>query len=329
MRKFTPRLFVILSVIAFASTLSAVATRRANVVFTATIANLPTDAGPVTVWVPIPSTNRDQQINDLTVESDQKWDFGSDKTYGDRYIFTKVDHPTTTVQVVVRFHVDRRTVLFDKLASTDVSQEKLRHYLLADRRVTISPEIRGIAERATRNTKGILEEARSLYDWVASNVHLDRKRAGAGSGDSEGTLEAKSGDCADFHSLFIALARARGIPARFIVGMPIPHQVGISSTTYACWAEFFVQARGWVPVDPADASKTTDPAVQNFLFGNLEFDRVGFSIGRDIVLDPPTHAPLNYFIFPYAEAGGVSVGTPSISLELEPASREKTSHRGR
>jgi len=306
---------------AFVAPAARATSRRADLVLNAAVADLPTDAGPITVWIPVPSTTRDQEITNLTVEGDDRWEFAHDPVYGNRYIHTTIEHPRDHVEAVIHFRVERKTVLFDRLSPKEVAQEELRRFLLADTHVTLSPRVRSIADRVTRNTKGVLEEARALYDWVAANVTLDRTKPGWGSGDTERALDVKSGDCTDFQSLFISLARARGIPARFVIGFAIPTSADENVTRYECWAEFYLQARGWVPVDPSEASSTHDPGVQNFLFGNLEFDRIEFSRGRDITLDPPTAAPLNYFIFPYAEADGVSVGTPSVSLRIatEPA----------
>jgi transglutaminase-like putative cysteine protease len=86
-------------------------------------------------------------------------------------------------------------------------------------------------------------------------------------------------------------------------------------TGYHCWAEFYVHGRGWIPVDPSEASKTTEAARRAYLFGNLDPDRVQFTMGRDLVLNPATAEPLNYFIYPHAEANGKEVGTPAIALE--------------
>ena len=86
---------------------------------------------------------------------------------------------------------------------------------------------------------------------------------------------------------------------------------------YHCWAEFYVRGAGWIPVDPAEASTSADASRKAFLFGNLDADRVEFTTGRDIELDPPTHEPLNYFIYPYAEADGQPAGSTSISFEYK------------
>ena len=68
-------------------------------------------------------------------------------------------------------------------------------------------------------------------------------------------------------------------------------------------------------VDPSEASKSADPILRNFLFANLDFNRVEFTVGRDVQLRPATKQPLNYFINPYAEADGEAAGMPAISLD--------------
>ena len=45
--------------------------------------------------------------------------------------------------------------------------------------------------------------------------------------------------------------------------------------------------------------------MQDYYFGNLTADRVGFSTGRDITLVPKQDGePLNFFIYPYVEVDG-------------------------
>jgi transglutaminase-like putative cysteine protease len=116
--------------------------------------------------------------------------------------------------------------------------------------------------------------------------------------------------------MFMSLARAKGIPARFVIGFPLTAKDGMVKG-YHCWAEFYVKGRGWIPVDASDASKSQDPVVRQYLFGNLDPERVQFTVGRDLKLKPATAEPLNFFIYPHAEAGGAEVGTPSIALEFK------------
>jgi hypothetical protein len=44
-------------------------------------------------------------------------------------------------------------------------------------------------------------------------------------------------------------------------------------------------------------------------------------MGRDLSLDPRTAEPLNFFIYPYAEADGKPVGTPAMALQFRELSR--------
>lgn len=75
-----------------------------------------------------------------------------------------------------------------------------------------------------------------------------------------------------------------------------------------------MEGTGWIPVDPSEAPKSSDPSRRAYLFGNLDPDRIQFTVGRDLRLTPPTKEPLNYFIYPYAESKGEKVGTPGISF---------------
>jgi hypothetical protein len=67
----------------------------------------------------------------------------------------------------------------------------------------------------------------------------------------------------------------------------------------------------------AGPGESTDPVLRNFLFGNLDFNRVQFTTGRDIELEHATTEPLNYFIYPYAEADGEPAGVGTITLDYQ------------
>jgi len=72
---------------------------------------------------------------------------------------------------------------------------------------------------------------------------------------------------------------------------------------YHCWAYFFVEGKGWVPVDISEADK--HPEMKGYYFGNLTESRIMFTTGRDIDLVPKqAGAPLNYFVYPYVEVKG-------------------------
>lgn len=75
---------------------------------------------------------------------------------------------------------------------------------------------------------------------------------------------------------------------------------------------FCVEPYGWIPVDASEAWK--HPEKKNYFFGahDHDHDRVQFTVGRDIRLDPPQQGePLNYFIYPYAEVDGKQLALES------------------
>jgi transglutaminase-like putative cysteine protease len=146
--------------------------------------------------------------------------------------------------------------------------------------------------------------ARAIYDWVVDNVEYKKVGTGWGNGDTFWACSERYGNCTDFHSLFIALARSEGIPARFEIGFPVPidRQSG-DIGGYHCWVQFYLPDRGWVPIDASEASK--HPEMREMLYGAQPADRILFTTGRDLVLSETNRAtPLNYFIYPYIEVGG-------------------------
>ncbi len=91
------------------------------------------------------------------------------------------------------------------------------------------------------------EQARvaALVDYVARTVE-DSYESNLGTASQ--VLARKSGDCSEHTLLFVALARAAGLPAREISGLVYASDLERSFVWHA-WAEVLVDGR-WVAVDP-------------------------------------------------------------------------------
>jgi transglutaminase-like putative cysteine protease len=74
----------------------------------------------------------------------------------------------------------------------------------------------------------------------------------------EEVLALRAGVCQDFAHLFIAVARAMGVPARYVSGYI--HQPGDSgaSTASHAWAEAWIPGRGWVGYDATHPVRTSE-----------------------------------------------------------------------
>ena len=74
-------------------------------------------------------------------------------------------------------------------------------------------------------------------------------------------LKEGSGVCQDHAHVFIAAARARGIPARYVSGYVLTGADEPSDANHA-WAEVWLEGLGWVGFDPSNRMCPTDKYVR-------------------------------------------------------------------
>jgi transglutaminase-like putative cysteine protease len=118
----------------------------------------------------------------------------------------------------------------------------------------------------------------------------------------------------------MSLTRTEKIPSRFTMGLPLPSDKKEGEIAgYHCWAEFFVDGRGWIPVDISEASKAAakSPEMVDYYFGGLTPDRIELSHGRDVSLTPrQAGGPLNFFIYPYCEVDGKEAAKETVTRKM-------------
>lgn len=261
------------------------------------------------VWLPVPSSDVHQRIAHVRIHGPVVHRLVSDKTYGNRIAYFEIP-PARLARpsvIVLEFDATRysyRIDLADPAAGLTLSPDERQRYLRPDRLVPTSGIIAELSQQQTAGARTPLEKARAVYEYVIRTMRYDHEGTGWGRGDAIYACTARHGNCTDFHSLFIALVRAAGVPARFEIGFPLPaDQKAGEIPGYHCWAEFWLDGVGWVPVDASEAWK--NPALHDFFFGGLDANRVRFTYGRDLELVPPQQGePVNYLIYPYAELGG-------------------------
>jgi len=266
------------------------------------------------LWIPLPQTDEHQAIRKLSIVSAVAHQEGKDGLYGNGF----AEFSPTAVQaasgydVVLKFEVTRHefardvssTRVLAKNVAAPESAAMLRRYLEPDKMVPLNARIAELAKEQTAGATEPIEKARRIYNYVASTMRYDKSGEGWGRGDEMWACDSKRGNCTDFHSVLIGMMRSSGIPARFEIGIPLPAgKTEGDIPGYHCWAEFYVDGLGWVPVDASEASK--NPAKRDYFFGAVDADRVRFSYGRDIRLSAEQKGePLNFFIYPYAESNG-------------------------
>jgi transglutaminase-like putative cysteine protease len=264
------------------------------------------------VWLPVPPTTEDQDVRIVSKEAPAEAKIDTEPKTGNRmlYLEAKAD-AEGKVPLKVVYEVTRRELKGESSRELEEDMDALARFLKADAMVPVEGEpLEKIKNKLIKDRELPKDEtaaARVFYDAV--NGHMRYSKEGKegkdwGRGDSVWACDSGFGNCSDFHSLFISLARSRKIPAKFEIGFPLPEKRGEGEVAgYHCWAKFRPAGKGWVPVDISEANK--NPQMKDYYFGNLTENRVMFSTGRDLGLVPrQDDKPLKFFVYPYAEVDG-------------------------
>jgi Transglutaminase-like superfamily len=283
--------------------------------------------GPLRVWIPLAESNAFQKLRmisqkgDLTVRQTQENEYGNQMLYAET---GKADKDEYSFEIA--YDVIRRQSSSQRLGSLPVAEHK--RLLSADKLVPITGLPAELAVKQVADVKGgDYEKGRAIYDYVLANMRYDKSGTGWGHGDTLYACDAKRGNCTDFHSLFISMARSQKIPSRFEIGFPIPVDKRLGDIAgYHCWADFYAKDRGWVPIDISEAWK--HPEQREFFFGHWDDNRVQFSVGRDITLSPKQNGdPLNYFVYPYVEVDGKEYPNVSTHFSFEDVGAQQPAAR--
>jgi len=299
-----------------ASTASAVSpevprARSFHATYVGTIAAVPASARRVDVWIPLPSDGPQQTVTSLAVTAPAAYTIGTDSA-GNRVAHFSLDGASSATEIEVRagYDVWRREVL--KPIEKDVRPDDLK----PNRLVPLTPRVKALAHELAAGKPDDVAKAHAFYDYLVDNGTYDKTTPGWGRGDSERFCDVKKGNCTDFHSAFMALARSEGIPVRFYIGFPLKAETEGTVPGYHCWAFFHARSGGWIPVDASDAAKLKDPAKKAYLFGGLDPDRFDVSSGRDLTLAPPQkEGPVNFLLAPYVEVDGKAFTETKVRLE--------------
>ncbi|HUA35111.1 MAG TPA: transglutaminase domain-containing protein [Candidatus Binataceae bacterium] len=272
-------------------------------------------ARKIEAWIPLPRDDAFQQVTDLKIDSPVPTRIVDQPVNGNRVAYLEASAPLpATIPVTVSFVVTRHEEAADMVRAArplpEPTDGAFAQYLGPNKLVPVDGRIAQISNNLSEQGITALEQARVIYEYVTEVMSYDKSGTGWGHGDAVYACDIRRGNCTDFHSLFIGLARARGIPARFTIGFPLAKAKSGTIPGYHCWAEFY-SGGVWVPIDASEAWKHPDRHA--YYFGNLDADRVAFTIGRDLVLDPKQNGEaLNYLIYPYVEVDGVAVPQKQI-----------------
>lgn len=308
--------------------------RQGIMTFDITI-EIPENAEEIRLWLPYVTTNEYQTVEDVTIDGN----FDSSGVYqetehGNIILYAEWNNPKEDARLTYSFKIKRREIIMKNFPEEEapIPTDIMEKYLGPTSLGPITGSVEDFTLEVTKGKKTILAKAIAIYDHIVENGVRNPDVLGCGVGDVETMLENISGKCVDISSIFVAMSRSVGVPARDIYGTRISNEGDISGA-YHCRAEFYLPGYGWVPADPSDVLKfilrqgleLNDPktvAAREYLLGAQTETYIDFYTGRDVTLNPVQDGRvLNFFMYPYAEVDGkplpfVVVGNPSYQEGL-------------
>lgn len=255
------------------------------------------------IWLPVAQTNYDQTVEFVEAKTPTRPTFTTEKQFGNRVLYLEARaNEQGEIPLDVVYRVTRSELKQER--AEPVGHGPLDKFLQGNQFIPVDGRILQQLKGQADLPSDELPRVRQLYDLVDGMMKYDKPTGQPwGRGDAVWACDSKYGNCTDFHSVFIGACRDLKIPAQFEMGFPLPEKTGAGNVDgYHCWAKFAHQGH-WIPVDISEADK--HPELKEYFFGNLTADRVQFSVGRDLELEPaPANGPVNFLVYPYVEVGG-------------------------
>jgi transglutaminase-like putative cysteine protease len=208
------------------------------------ISGIDPKAHRVEAWIPLPREDQFQSVTNLEVDTPVHHQIVDQNHNSNRLLHLDASAPMpASIPVTIHFEVKRieETANLGR-AMRNVPEPaggKFAEFLGPDRMVPLDGRIAQVSNNLDDETASPYRQAQIIYEYVVSVMSYDKSGSGWGRGDAIYACDVRRGNCTDFHSLFIALARSRGIPARFTIGFPIGKAKSAEIPGYHCWAEFY------------------------------------------------------------------------------------------
>src|SRR6266498_6137458 len=171
---------------------------------------LPDITGEARVWIPLAKTDSFQTVTVEELNVPMRWEKAHDREYGNDICVLQPRPEDSGKTIEVRYRVVRK-----EKAPYPANNVEAARYLRPEKLVPVDETFRTLGQKATAGKTDDLDRAKALYDHVMGRMRYDKSGTGWGRGDAKYACDMRTGNCTDFHSYFIALARSIGIPARF------------------------------------------------------------------------------------------------------------------
>ncbi len=280
---------------------------------------IPEGTKEILIWIAIPSDEMNQRV--LALGTDLipgEWKIVEDADRRGKFLYSRIADPASPA---LDFGIDYKLVrspIFVNidparvLSLSDLEKSMLAEHLAKDAlHMEVTSKVQKIADDVCGQETNIATQTIAIMKHLAQSVdHYsysnDPTMPRCGLGDAQACLTQGGGCCTDLNSLFIALARARGIPARLNMGYLLLEENAEKwfDPGYRCWVEYYVPGYGWVSADVVEADSPDGKGHVRWLTG-LTPRRVWLNQGRQFCFSGAHAAdPVNHMNIAYAEIDG-------------------------
>ena len=295
-----------------------------------------TDGKKFESWIPYPESNEVQKISNIIIETKLNYEILDEINHGNKYVYI-YDLDGFDLDMKFKLSCDVERIEHSAIYYNNIDHT---YYLKGSNQVPVGSIFDSIISENSLNSndmrnvydyvlngmhygKPISRESEYFNSpWLDDDQFYGMKQvtrdevlsyyekakaSGStytfGNGSSLYACDIGVGNCTDYHSYFISLSRSLNVPARFHMGFPIPDGNEGRVGGYHCWADYYVDDKGWVPVDISEADK--NPEDIDYFFGNVCKNRVEFIIGRDFNFKNYNGGKANIFIYPIVEINDI------------------------
>ena len=168
----------------------------------------------VAIWLPLATSDAFQTVSSKVSAPGLNLVPGSAAKFGNHFYYAKADAAAAGKTITIAYNVTRKEK--GPYAAGDEVHDPA--YLQSEPLMPLNDRFKKLAQDITKGKTSAEDKGRAIYDYVLKEMKYDKTGTGWGRGDAVYACDSKTGNCTDFHALFIVLARSVGIPARFAIG---------------------------------------------------------------------------------------------------------------
>ncbi len=200
--------------------------------------------------------------------------FGVQKGYGTTYGFLYYQMNQKTPEFMEMLHTDMAedeeiwkevAARFAPEGMKDLSLEDLQNYRKAMQEayyeeIEISAEVEAYLAEITKNCASPYEKLQAIerelsgFTYNTNPGKLPKEVRSEEEFLDYFLLESRQGYCTYFATAFVLLARAEGLPARYVEGFCVQvnqsKEMHVSSAMAHAWPEVYIEGIGWLPFEP-------------------------------------------------------------------------------